>query len=1053
MAQTVMPNVLTDEQMNALTGSGMPDVLTDEQISSYGRPAKKPGFLQGIIQSVAEPFLKATTGAIRTGQSIKALATGDAEGFRGASLDKPVNYGYLGKQEAFGQKGGFRSNVSEGLGAGLEVVSNIPVVRGAGAAARLGLRGFVKEGAKTGVKEGAFGGALFGAGEAIGEEKGVGGVVGGAVGGALGGAVGGGVLGGAIAGSGYGVRKGVQRLTGDILGDFKDRAINYINKAVRPSVSGKKSLGATDKYYDDAIDAAISINEAKPFLSFTDEAGQKVSRNPQSVRELAEAIDQTKSALYRQYHDLSVKAGEGGVRFSSQPIVSRLEGVSLDIKYSPETRRYARQLMGEIMELDGATPEIIESRIKDLNSSLVGYYAGRVEKSQAQLDASVANLMRENLDNIIDQAGGAGYQVLRNRYGALKTIEKDIIKRAIVDARKNAKGLLDITDIFSGGNVVHGLLTLDPTSVVVGVSQKALASIYKALNNPDRYVTNLFRLIDSVSQNAQKRGINLRETILPRSRLLLPSGKPGPQQQVNTPIQLPQETGTRREAREIARLSSKKKDLFGAVAGVEQDDEGKLTFSPEKALMGATVMGSSRTKQGQRIFKGFQDLTTKILDKLKGRSTVSKQFISDLTNSPDLKQAERDLIRGVVNDFGDDVPVQDFANKVKTELLPLDYRDASHTRGDGGYRYENITLPDELRGPVANYQERIYESPIKTSAGDVHFSSQTKAGSPVNYFAHTRIEDLAPDGVAKELRGVRNEDLMGIVGTIEPGSTRRVIEIQSDLFQKGRLEGEKFELGGMNKFTTGKPVIIGSFSDGFAVNSGNKKLSPTFKTREEAEKALQEVISGREAELSKLEPYRNTWHERIIREEIKQAAKDGKSKLQFPTGETAMKIEGLGQQGNMWETVGMRGGDTNLFQAPEHMKVGNEIYDGNSNWIITDVLGDGKFKAVPKRTMDEWGSIDDLKAGDPTAIETLDISGKIDTNNPIYRFYEKEVGRYLKNKYNAQLITDERGVKWWQVDVKKEQGRLPIEAFGVAPIFGTREKENERPVKRFGRNK
>lgn len=32
----------------------------------------------------------------------------------------------------------------------------------------------------------------------------------------------------------------------------------------------------------------------------------------------------------------------------------------------------------------------------------------------------------------------------------------------------------------------------------------------------------------------------------------------------------------------------------------------------------------------------------------------------------------------------------------------------------------------------------------------------------------------------------------------------------------------------------------------------------------------------------------------MVREEIAQAAKDGRTKLQFPTGETAMKVEGLG---------------------------------------------------------------------------------------------------------------------------------------------------------------
>ena len=53
----------------------------------------------------------------------------------------------------------------------------------------------------------------------------------------------------------------------------------------------------------------------------------------------------------------------------------------------------------------------------------------------------------------------------------------------------------------------------------------------------------------------------------------------------------------------------------------------------------------------KKVFKNFPDLSTKILGKLEGRDTVSKQFISDLTNSGELKQAERDIIRQVLETY------------------------------------------------------------------------------------------------------------------------------------------------------------------------------------------------------------------------------------------------------------------------------------------------------------------------------------------------------------------------------------------------------------------
>ena len=443
----------------------------------------------------------------------------------------------------------------------------------------------------------------------------------------------------------------------------------------------------------------------------------------------------------------------------------------------------------------------------------------------------------------------------------------------------------------------------------------------------------------------------------------------------------------------------------------------KLSFigSPEKTMeaalnFGPGALASVQRKIAPKVFGGFKDITLDTLEKLKGRSTVSKQFIEDLANRAELRQAERDLIRNVLKDMEPSVDknvssglgssknlvdwqksninVQQFANKVKTELLPLKRTVA----GTGYGRYENISLPKESRGPVSGYQEHVYKSPIETSAGETHFAGM----GADKYFAHSRIEDLPPMTLNASKLGAKTDKI------------RRVIELQSDLFQKGRLEGEKIP------FTS-------------------EKYTGQMKTY------LQKNVAIREAEISKLEPYRNTWHERIIREEVKQAAKDSKTKLQFPTGETAMKIEGLGETASFY-----RGVNTNLPPIkPDELKVGMEVYErGNHEFIITDVLGDGKFKAAPKALY--YRNLERIKGGFLTKKqaeesisffeETFDISGKVDTSNPIYRFYEKEVGRFLTNKFGAKLITDPQGVKWWELNIGKELKDIPVLAHGKATI-------------------
>jgi hypothetical protein len=499
------------------------------------------------------------------------------------------------------------------------------------------------------------------------------------------------------------------------------------------------------------------------------------------------------------------------------------------------------------------------------------------------------------------------------------------------------------------------------------------------------------------------------------------------------------------------------------------------------------------------VFKGFDDLSTKTLEKLKGRSTVSKQFISDLTNSPDLKQSERNVIKQILDTESDKISVPEFAKKVKNELLPLKnssilnkeqrelLRNLEESRSDifekwkergidvtvarqkypdevsklsdindkiskidSGYfggeskRYESVTLPKEIRGNVADYNEHVYESPIETSAGQVHFPQSKK------YYGHTRVEDM------QLYSSKSGQPLVGDFETLkkqgfDPVSTRRVIEVQSDLYQKGRLENEKSIIN--RKGADISRNMTFDEKTGLYTTKSGKKM-----TAEEARAYRSKYVRGELNKLSKLEQYNDpTAHFRMVREEVKKAAQDGKTKLQFPTGETAMKIEGLGDIKRWWLSNEKSGLDASRYLDINDLKVGQMITEapsagvsGYDDWVITDVLGDGKFKAVPKSELDKIVkdnptlAISKLKnmrtiGGElenwlDRMSEQFDISGKIDTENPIYKFYEKDLGRYLRSKYNAKLITDKQGVNWFEVDVKPDYAKMPVEAFGIAPL-------------------
>lgn len=368
-----------------------------------------------------------------------------------------------------------------------------------------------------------------------------------------------------------------------------------------------------------------------------------------------------------------------------------------------------------------------------------------------------------------------------------------------------------------------------------------------------------------------------------------------------------------------------------------------------------------------------------------------------------------------INEFGyypvpqespsDKIDVQAFKKAVEQELLPLDRKTTTdieeyEVEDDNTItpRYKGTVLPDDLQGDVEAYAENIYESPVKTSAGGAHF-----AGATENYFAHTRIEDMAD------------------------GTTRRVIEVQSDLFQKGRLDkeipGEVLTPAQLIELKTRKPTDKVS----------QKELDDLIALETARTEAKTKKMLG----VKKLADYSQTWWQRIIREEIRTAAMDGKKRLLFPTGETIVKIQGLGQGGDRWFQKTGTGFGAFEKVTPENLKVGMTISDdtvayglddNQAQWIITDVLGDGKFKAVPKNIWD--GNTNRTSPFFEGSKESFDISGKVDKENPIYRYYERDVVPYIQKlrRGNAELITDAQGVTWIATALTQED-RAPVLAF------------------------
>lgn len=280
-----------------------------------------------------------------------------------------------------------------------------------------------------------------------------------------------------------------------------DNVVNDGMNAVRPTVSGKKTASDIADYSQKSSTAVRSIIERKEALRLVNEFGEEIEGLPQNLRQFSHAIEQTRETVFKEYDDLAKQAGTAGAEVDLQRVSRELIDAVSDPKFvsledqAPEIADYLLKRATALERRGKYTTEQAQQAIKNYNQSLQAFYNNPTYESyaKASIDAMIANNLRKSLDDVIETATGAEYQALKNQYGALKAIEADVVKRSIVDARKNTKGLIDFTDILSGGDLVNGLLSANPALIGKAAVQKSIKEYFKFLNDPNRAIKSMFK--------------------------------------------------------------------------------------------------------------------------------------------------------------------------------------------------------------------------------------------------------------------------------------------------------------------------------------------------------------------------------------------------------------------------------------------------------------------------------------------------------------------------------------------------------------------------------
>ena len=232
--------------------------------------------------------------------------------------------------------------------------------------------------------------------------------------------------------------------------------------------------------------------------------------------------------------------------------------------------------------------------------------------------------------------------------------------------------------------------------------------------------------------------------------------------------------------------------------------------------------------------------------------------------------------------------------------------------------------------------------------------------------------------------------------------TRRILEVQSDLFQKGRGKKDLITVKEQSDYNITYAESYEEIKE--LEESGWKQIGTTedgmpefSKPKTESEKAINKADNQFLQLLNK----KGNWVNFFIQSVVQDSAKKGYEKVLFPSGDTAAKIEG--------------------HQTLEGFKKDKEARIEKLDYILNNLeerleeINEGlPFKTTRKELI---GNTEREKK--QLKKELADVESGQTQLSSIAGFYENTVANILKKNYNVTEITDEHGNKWNEVDLSQ----------------------------------
>lgn len=259
---------------------------------------------------------------------------------------------------------------------------------------------------------------------------------------------------------------------------------SLMTRAVKP---GKNNVGwATD------------VQKAIPLMK---SAEQQLGRPVAGIDDALEAASTAKKGIWQQYQARQEAAGLTGATFDGNKIADAMVS-SIDKRTAAQNPGLVQKVQATANTYRRPMPlseaeDYLQSANKDLNS----YYAkNKVSRQVAENDPEIsstlaeAEALRSALYSKLDQLSGPGAAQLKQAYGSISNVEKELYGRKLVADRQMPESLSEQLSTARGaGKIAKGVVTLSPGDVLEGVQSIAVSRALKARNTSDAMIARAFQ--------------------------------------------------------------------------------------------------------------------------------------------------------------------------------------------------------------------------------------------------------------------------------------------------------------------------------------------------------------------------------------------------------------------------------------------------------------------------------------------------------------------------------------------------------------------------------